>query len=120
MPGRGDSIKPGYLSKKGGQWIPVRLLDMAVLLYSVHLAARDELIGHTDARESLHSLSMKLGSQIFLEPNVLESALYSANLLDEQGKFVHPAGLTFEQMVTKILKGRKFDRRFSMIEGNKK
>lgn len=116
MAKRGAPIKAGYLSKRGGQWLPVRLLDLAVLLYAIHWAALDENIGHNDARESVQSLTKRLNRHVYVDPNVVESALYACNLLDEQGKFVHPQGIGFETMLKRVLGDRKFSRRYSTVE----
>lgn len=109
-------LPQGYLAKKGGQWRPVRLLDIAVLLYAVYQGAADEDVGFEDAQETLDTLTRKLNKKIFMEPAVLESALWSCNLLNEKGKFIHPRGLSFEQFLKDVLGRDKFNRVYNVIE----
>jgi hypothetical protein len=113
---RGAPIKPNYLAKTGGQWRPVLLLDLAVLLYAVHQGASDDLVGFEDARETLESLTKRLSKRVLVDPNLIESSLWSANLLDELGRFKHPNGLSFEEFAQRIVGRGKFNRRYNVIE----
>ena len=110
-------VTPGFLAKKGGRWRSVRLLELAVLLYHAHIASQDTDVGFEDANESLDNISRRLNKWIYMDPAIIESALWACNLLNEKNKFSHPRGLTFDQFVDKILKGRgKYDTFYNLIE----
>jgi hypothetical protein len=116
MARKGAPITPGYLCKTGGQWRAVRLLDLAVLLYAVHQASTDEQVGFEDARETIQTLTRRLNKSVLIDPNHIESALWSANLLDEQAKFRHPTGMSFEEFAQRIVGKDTFNRRYNVIE----
>lgn len=111
-----SALPPNYLAKKGRPWKHIRLLDVAVLLYNMHLGAADESVGFEDAAESLETLTRKLNKQILVEPAVLESLLWSSNLLHEQGKWHHPKGVDFNEWVNSLIKPDRFERYFHLIE----
>lgn len=113
-------LPANYLSKKGGQWRSVSLLQIAVLLYHVHRGAQDDQVGFEDAQESLNSLTLKLNKTVMCDPALLESALWSANLMDEQGKWWHPQGTTFDEFCVRLLGHKaKFNRTYNVIETEK-
>lgn len=90
-------------------------LDSMVLLYHVHRAAEE--YGHMDADRTLPELTRALSYQMKLPLPVVESGLFSCNLCDEKdpSKFWHPSGLTLDEFIRKLLKGRKFDKRYHMV-----
>lgn len=103
-----------YLDKKGS-WKPVKLLDLAILLYHVHKGAKDEEVGFLDARETLESLTKALNRTVYVDKSHLESAIWSANMLSEHGKFWHPT-LTFEQFVKDLVGADVFHKVYGTIE----
>lgn len=105
-----------YLSKQGGRWRSVKLLDVATLLLNVHMAAKDDEVGFEDANETLTSFTSKMSRSVALDPTLIESALWAANLLDEKGKFVSPSGETFEAFVKRLLGSDSFHRIYNTIE----
>lgn len=114
-------IKRGFLSKKGRQWRSVRIMELAVLLFSVNRAANDPDVGFEDAAQTADGITRRLNLWRLIDPDIIESALCAANMLNEQGKFIHPSGLTFEQFVDKVLRGRgRFDTFYNLIEWSKK
>lgn len=113
------ALPKGFLQKKGGKWRSVSLFNLAILLYHVHRGAEEESVGFEDAQETLDTLTRKLSKTVFVEPAVLESALWSANLMEEAGEWWHPRGLTFDEWVREVLPGVKFNRIYNVIEGSK-
>lgn len=81
----------------------IKMLDLAILLYHVHKGAQDQEIGFEDAQESLDSLTAKLNKSIDVPRVALESALWSVNLMDEQGKYWHPLGLSFDEYAKRLV-----------------
>lgn len=115
------SLKKDFLSKPGGQWRPIRLLDVAVLLWHIHRGAQDDAIGFEDAGQTVETITNRLNKQIMIDPALLESGLWSCNLADEQGKFWHPRAWTFDQYVARLLgPGERFNRFYNLIEKVKK
>lgn len=99
--------------------VPISVLDLAVLLFYVHRGAADNEVGFVDARESLETLTRELNKALYVDPTMLESAIWSSNIMDEQGKFWHPEGLTFDEWVRRIANGAKYNRVYGLFESKK-
>lgn len=105
------------LQKTGQTRIDVRLMDIVALLYALHRAGADDDIGFEDAGRTLEGITRVLNRRVALESSVLESALWSCNLLDEKGQFWHPEGLEFERWVKDIIgRNLKYNRVYNLIE----
>jgi len=109
-------IKQGFLSKKGGKWRPVRLLDIAILLLNAYKANEQPEIGYQDTIETLDALSRRLNQKILLDPRQIESLLWACNMLDEEGKFVHPTGMKFDDFVHRVAPGGDFSKKYNTVE----
>jgi len=95
----------------------MRILDVAVLLVNVLMAARDGTIGFEDADRTIEGLVKHMNrSEWFLTP-CIESALWSCNLLDEKESFWHyDESRTFKSFVNKFLrKKEKFNYTYNFI-----
>lgn len=112
-----DFLKPNYLAKKGGQYRVIRLIEVVTLLHNVLEGARNaDSVGFEDAHHTIESLTRKLNRKLLIEPSVLESCLWSCNLLNERGEFWDGKGRTFEQFLAHIITpGDRFDRRYNVI-----
>lgn len=114
-------MERGYLEKKGGRWRMVRLLDVVTLLHNIVEGARHPIVGHEDAARTHEQLLRGLNRKQLFDPAVLESALWSANLMDEAGEFWDVKGRTFDEFVKDVLGHAKFDRTYNVItDGSKK
>ncbi len=91
----------------------VRLLDLAILLYNVHRAAEEAEVGFYHASESLDSLTKLLDKKAIVRIEDIEAALWSSNLLDEQGKFWHPQ-LKFKDWVRNLV--GKYNQFYCIVE----
>lgn len=111
-------IKQGFLSKKGGKWRPVRLLDIAILLLNAYKANEQPEIGYQDTIETLDAISRRLNQKILLDPRQIESLLWACNMLDEEKKFVHPTGMTFSDFVKRVLPNGTFDPKYNTVAWN--
>jgi hypothetical protein len=102
----------------------ISLLDLAVVLYHVHLGAQQkEIIGFEDAGRTLKQLTEELApSRILVSLSALESALWSANLCDEEGLFWSPTDEGFESFLARLLRFAsddaklEFDRIYNRID----
>lgn len=114
-------IPQGYLAKKGKPWRGVSTLDLAALAFAIRMVADDPGIGFDDAGETALSAIGKLDRSMLLDPNIIETGLWAANMLHEAGKFKHPLNYTFDEWVNKLLRGRgKFDRIYNVVTWNNK
>jgi hypothetical protein len=103
------TLKPGFLQKEGGQWRPIKLVELVTMLHNVWEGSRQELVGFEDARETINSLTKRLNKSVVVDPNLLESCLWSCNLMNEQGKFWDCRGRNFEEFLREALPGAKLD-----------
>lgn len=102
--------------------VKISLMDAAILLYLVHQAANDPKIGYEDVELPLAMLTRTLNSNtIKLKVPMIESMLWSANLMAERGRFKTPQGETFEEFVARLLddagyEGKlDFDKKYNWI-----
>ena len=94
----------------------VRAVDLAILLHNVLMAKADTEIGFEDSNETLDSLLGKMNQPFEVEVGLLESALWSCNMMHEKEKFWHPEGMGFRAFVQKLLPGERFNTRYNLIE----
>lgn len=99
-----------------GRRRPIKVVDLAILLHHVYQAAKDPGIGFEDADETIETLTGKVNQEFLIDLSLLESALWSCNLMNEAGKFWHPRGLDFKQFVKYLFPGERFNTVFNMIE----
>jgi hypothetical protein len=111
-------LPPRYLQRHGRKHKALRRQDRLWLVECVKRAAGEELIGFEDAVETMDRLINKLLTQLFIDPSVLESALWSANLLHEQGKYNHPEGEAFETFARRAVAPDRFDFYYNCIVRN--
>lgn len=109
-------ISQGYLSKKGGKWRPVRLLDIAILLLNAYKANEQPEIGYQDTIETLDGITRRLNQKILLDPRQIESLLWACNMLDEEKKFAHPTGMEFKDFVKRVLPNGTFNLKYNTVE----
>lgn len=99
------------------KFIGIKVIDIMVLLDHVRLGASMPDVGFEDANQTYDSMLRKLNKVIALPVSDVESALWSANLLDERGKFSHPEGLTFDEFVSKLKKDTEtFNKNYNFWE----
>jgi hypothetical protein len=96
--------------------------DFAALLHCLCLAAKDEDIGFNHATTDLTGWFSSLAPYgVTINDAFVEDMLYAANLLNEQEKFVHPQGKSFDDFLKGLLKrGEVFDKDLNTIEQEKK
>lgn len=80
----------------------IRAVDLVALLNSVMEANKDPDIGFEDANRTYERMVSALNFNITVPIDVIESALWSANLLNEKGKFTHLRDKSFDMMVSDI------------------
>ena len=87
----------------------LRILDAAILLMNIYRGAQSSKVRFEDAARTLEELVVDLHGKkgIRVQRSVIESALWSCNLLDELGKFWHPKGRSFDEFLKDILKCTK-------------
>lgn len=114
-------VPPGFLSRKGKQRKGITTLDLAALAFSIREVNEDPGIGFDDAAETAMSAMRKMNKPFYVDPELLETGLWAANMLNESGKFKHPLNYTFDEWVNKILHGRgTFDKTYNIITWTKR
>jgi hypothetical protein len=100
----------------------VSFLDLAILLFHVHRGAQLEEVGFEDCDRTLKELTKELApKRVLVNKSALESALWSANLMDEIGEFWSPSGESFDAFVRRLLhyaspeERLEFDRMYNFI-----
>ncbi len=92
------------------------MYDAAILLQNVLAGAKCDAVGFEDANRTLESLRRELDRKWSYAPALLESALWSCNLLNERGEFYHPDGKSFADFLKDVLPGEQFDLTYNVIE----
>jgi hypothetical protein len=100
----------------------ISLLDAVVLLYHVHRGTQMQEVGFEDSERTLEQLTRHLSQFKFtITDTALESALWSCNLLDEQGEFWTPQGLSFDDWLAELIdkNGFAFDKFYNTVQKKK-
>lgn len=96
--------------------VSISLYNIAILLLNVHRANKDPKIGFLDANQSIETLTNRLNKTIFLDRSLVESALWSSNMLDENNDFWHPTDESFEDWTKQLLNKSKYNRYYGTSE----
>jgi hypothetical protein len=95
----------------------VSLMELVTLIQNVIVGAQTTEVGFEDARETVESLTRKLNGFTMIETSVLESALWSCNLLNENQKFWDTKGRDFDSFLKDLLgNARRFDKTYNLIK----
>lgn len=101
----------------------VNLFQAAVILSNLAIARKDKDVGFEDADRTYDEVidAFTRGGTVSVKQEVLESALWACNLLDERGKFFHPSGKSFDRFLKLLLsRQERFNRDLNFIEAIKK
>lgn len=85
-------------------------------MFNVIKASENKAVGHEDADRTFNTLVKELNHNIVLDRELIEAALWSANLLDERKDFWHPKDIGFDTFVKNL--SPKFNRKYNLIEGD--
>lgn len=97
--------------------LELTVADLAALVECLAKGKGHSAVGFEDAVRTYKQVLNILNLKVSVDKEVLESALWSANLLNDIGMFKHPLSTDFKQMVNRIVpKGYKFDETFNLIE----
>jgi hypothetical protein len=91
-------------------------LSLMTLLYHVHRGAALSTVGFEDSTQTIQKLTFNLNQRLIVRISDLESALWSANLMQEQGKWWHPTGRSFDEFLRDALPGARFDKDYNFIK----
>jgi hypothetical protein len=98
---------------------PIKTTDLIVLIANVVTAARSKKVGFEDARFTPQEFIGRLNKTVWIDLADLESALWACNLLNEDRKFWHYEGDSFEKFLRGIAKNSKFDMTYNYFEDEK-
>ena len=105
------------MNGSGEKTLPITGIDAVVLLW--HLQQYATKYGNDDAERTLAELTRSLSFSHRVSKAAAESALHCCNIYDEEKKFWHPNGATFDEWVKKVGRGQKFNRKYSWFEEKK-
>ncbi len=96
----------------------VSVLDLVVMLTNVIKGAQTSTVGFEDADRTYRQIVNQLGKakKVMIPDSLIESALWSCNLLHEQGKFEHPLDVKFTPWMKALVKPDGFDRKYNFIK----
>ncbi len=97
----------------------ISLLQAAVLLGNLELAKRNPDVGFEDADRTYEEVFKTFadGKYVMVSTDILESALWACNLLNEQEKFFHPSGRTFDNFLGLLInRDETFDKEMNYIK----
>ncbi len=94
----------------------ISTLHLAILLDNLHRGAVSPNVGFEDAGQTLQQLTHKLDRHFNVYLSDLESALWSCNLMNENGAFWHPLDRTFDEFLRDVLPGEKFDKNYNFVK----
>lgn len=103
------------INEEGQKTYRITGLDALVLLVHIIQGAKHPEVGFEDTNHTRGQLRHALDCEIVVTEDVLESALWSCNLMDETKAFWHPDGLSFEEFV-KGLSSQDFDRFYNYFK----
>lgn len=109
-------IPRGYLSRPGGRWRTVRVTELLTLLYNVCQGSREETVGWEDTHRTMEMIMTRLNNRVLLEPSIVESALWSCNLMNEAGKFWDSRGRSFDAFVKDLLGRDRLNLTYNTVE----
>jgi len=98
-------------------FVQITIFDLAVLLWHVFHAAQTSEVGYNDTEVPMKDLLAESRRICDVRVETLERLLYSANALDELGKFWHYEGKSFDEFIKGI--GIKYDRNYGWIKDDK-
>lgn len=99
----------------------ITALDLVVLLDHLSRGAFHPEVGYENSEVPYKKMVRNLAERtIRIRVSEVESALWSCNLMSEIGKFEHPDGLSFDNFVKKMLRGKDYNYIYNFIEEKKK
>lgn len=96
----------------------VYLWDVVVLLHNY--LRHHEKHGNMDATRSYQEVKKRFNTVKGIDVPTLEALLYCSNILNEEGEFWHPEGLTFEEWMKRGFPLVKLDRVYNFVEEEEK
>lgn len=102
---------------KDSRMLSIDTTALVVLMDNVYRGSEHPNVGYEDAYIPFDMFAARLNKQHWLNIQEVESALWSCNLMNEEGKFWHPRGISFDEFIESLkLTGYKFDRTFNTLD----
>lgn len=93
----------------------LKLSELGILLTNVMRAAEHPDIGFEHADFLLDQFLKAIDKIVKVKEDHLQACLWSANLLNEKGKWWHPTGKDFSFFVNDLLANDDFDYEYNLI-----
>jgi hypothetical protein len=105
------------LDIKGPQFFPITVSDIVTLIHNIKEGSKNNNVGYEDANTPLAMLIKYLERKpVYIRKDNLESALWSCNLMDEDGKFWDHSDRKFEEVLKSMHLHKRFNRQYNTVE----
>lgn len=103
--------------RRDGKQIQIKMSDLLVLMYHLQMGASLPAVGFEDADNTINFIMKELQRSASFNIHLIESALWSCNLMDELGYFWHPENRSFNSFLKRMLinKNYKFDKMYNLL-----
>jgi hypothetical protein len=81
--------------------------------------AEIEDVGFEDANNTLAHVTARLNRKMLLDPNIIESALWSCTMMNERGEFWDAKGRDYDTFLKDLLTPDGFNKIYNTIERKK-
>ena len=98
-----------------GMYVKVGVLDLVTMLDHIYRGAKHPEVGFEDIDHTLQSISTSFDKELRMLRSDVESALWSANLLNDLGLFKHHKGYEFDYWVKKTFPKYRFDKGLNLL-----
>lgn len=96
--------------------VRISLLNAAVLLRNIYVAATHGSVGFLDADKTLEQLAGEMHRDVWFKLETLESALYYTNMLAELEEMWHPDAIDFNTFIKRALPHEvEYDRYYGQL-----
>lgn len=99
--------------------VNISVYNLMILLHNVYKGSVTRGVGFEDANNTLKMFTNKVNDRLNIPKELIESALWSCNLLNEKKKFWHPSGYSFDHFASLTLNGRDFNKQYNWAEDKK-
>lgn len=106
---------------RGPETVVLKTSELVVLLYNLSVGNTMRDVGFEDAENELLDVIRGLDKPVHVNRKLVESALWSSNIMDENKLFWNPLRTSFKNFVNKIatFNKLKFNHRYNFFEENK-
>ena len=96
--------------------LSITVYQLMILLNNYVLSLKEPSIGHLDCDINIKdTLARFKRTHLNMSPAELERFLFASNMLNEEHKFWHPGGDSFDKFVYDVARAYKFDKQYNKL-----